>query len=652
MVGLIVLVGGLSAFAAMKALTDFTRYRQAALSTNKAALVAKAVLYTRLGVKDFVISADPEVIERVRNRLSTALASTREVLASEEDPATRADFEKVATHLQAYGATFDRVTALQDRRDEVVNGTLNVVGRETRERISLIMQSAYEDNDVTAAFRAGVMQQHLLLGRLYALKFLLENDQPSFDRAISELDAADAVWRQLDAELRNSERRALANLVHDGLVTYKRALATVRDIIFERNDLIGNGLDRIGPEVAATMDGLTQRSKATQDHFGPMLQADMGTSRDTVIAIMVAAVAVGIMVAIWLIRLVGRPVISLTAVMEDLTRGNLEVEAAGQDRKDEIGAMARAVGVFRDNAVRVERLQEERKLADERAEAEKRRTMEEVAEKFESSVGTLVEGLTSTVATVKTEAESMTGLLENATTMSSDVASSSEQSNSGIQSVSAAAEELSVTTQEIATQVAQAATMARSASDEADRGDRRIQELSGSIEKIGEVVTLIQDIAEQTNLLALNATIEAARAGEAGKGFAVVASEVKSLANQSAKATDDIRGQIEAVQTAGSEAVAAIQQIGKLIADLDTLNSGVASAVEEQTSTTKEIASSIQEAAQGSHQVSAGITDVAKSAKESFSGAVSVLKRCEDLAKGSGSLEEQVKAFLNQVRVA
>src|SRR6476659_1618376 len=177
-------------------------------------------------------------------------------------------------------------------------------------------------------------------------------------------------------------------------------------------------------------------------------------------------------------------------------------------------------------------------------------------------------------------------------------------------------EELSTSVTEIGRRVKESSKIADNAVRQAEQNDGRIGKLSHAAQQIGDVVKLITAIAEQTNLLALNATIEAARAGEAGRGFAVVASEVKTLASQTAKATDEISSHIAGMQGATAESVAAIKEIGGTIAQISSIASTIASAVEEQGSATQEIARSVQNVAQGTHEAAANIMQVNRGATE------------------------------------
>jgi methyl-accepting chemotaxis protein len=394
---------------------------------------------------------------------------------------------------------------------------------------------------------------------------------------------------------------------------------------------------------------LTETSERIQS-FGESREADGDLARAMLITGTLVAVLLAIGIAILLARSLVRPIGSMTSAMQSLANNDLSVEVPGLNRSDEIADMAQAVQVFKDNAERVHRLEAEEEQRVERAEQEKRRAMGELADHFEGSVGGVVRNLISFAEEVRARAENMKTASNEAGERATACAGSSEQSSANVQAVSAAAEELAATVHEIGRQVGQAASMAKQASDETGRGDTQVKALAETAARIGDVITLIQDIAAQTNLLALNATIEAARAGDAGKGFAVVANEVKSLASQTAKATDDIRVQIEQVQAASEEVVLAIGGIGSAVAQLDELNAAVASAVEEQGATTQEIARNTQEAAQGTQQVTDAIAEVNSATLKTGEDAGEVLQMCGTLSESVETLEREVESFLTRVR--
>ncbi|MDX9861522.1 MAG: nitrate- and nitrite sensing domain-containing protein [Rhodospirillales bacterium] len=347
-----------------------------------------------------------------------------------------------------------------------------------------------------------------------------------------------------------------------------------------------------------------------------------------------------------------KPIAGMTSVMGRLADGNLAIDVPNRDRGDEIGHMAEAVQVFKDNAIKVRELETEQKAMARRAEEEKRATLNRLADHFESSVGGVVDQVSSAATELEASSEAMSATAGQTTRQSTAVAVASEQASANVETVASAAEELSSSIAEISRQVAHASGIASAAVAEAQRVNTKVQGLAAAAAKIGEVVALITDIADQTNLLALNATIEAARAGEAGKGFAVVASEVKNLANQTAKATEEIGAQVAGIQMATNEAVAVIESISKTITEIDEVNSGVAAAVEEQGAATREIARNVEQAAIGTQEVSSNISGVSQAANETGSAAEQIHTAANELSHQSETLRAEVDKFLANVRAA
>jgi methyl-accepting chemotaxis protein len=312
-------------------------------------------------------------------------------------------------------------------------------------------------------------------------------------------------------------------------------------------------------------------------------------------------------------------------------------------------ADARSAAMQRDAE---ERAAAEKKAAQEQADAVRKAAMEKLADGFEAVVGKIVDRVSTTSMELESAAGSMSKTAETTQQLSTAVASASEESSTNVQSVAAATDEMATSVSEISRQVQESSRIADEAVKQAERTDARIADLSQAAGRIGDVIKLITAIAEQTNLLALNATIEAARAGSAGKGFAVVAQEVKQLAAQTAKATDEIRGQIAGMQTATQDSVAAIKEIGDTIARISQIATTVAAAVEEQGASTQEIARNVQQAAQGTAQVTGNITEVTRGASETGSAASQVLQSAKGLANESTRLKMEVAKFLANVRAA
>ena len=359
-----------------------------------------------------------------------------------------------------------------------------------------------------------------------------------------------------------------------------------------------------------------------------------------------------ILLTIVVSRGVSAPLKTITTTMGKLADGDHALEVPATGRVDEIGAMARAVLVFKDNAIEMENLRAEQQEEARRMETERQQAMDDLAGSFKSTVMGVVGEIGSAAAEMRDVSGSMVGMAEETSRAATAAASGVEEASSNVQTVAAASEELSSSITEVSRQVAESAGIARNAVDEATRTNEQVESLVEAAQRIGKVVSLISDIAEQTNLLALNATIEAARAGEAGKGFAVVAGEVKNLASQTAKATEEISSQIAAIQGATGDAATAIKGIAETIVKVDEIATSIASAVEEQGSATQEIARNAQEAAAGTTEVSSNVSGMSEAAAKTGTAATQVLDAAKGLTTHSDSLSRQIDTFLKSLGAA
>jgi methyl-accepting chemotaxis protein len=367
-------------------------------------------------------------------------------------------------------------------------------------------------------------------------------------------------------------------------------------------------------------------------------------------AAIAALLVLGMTMAI--VRRVTKPLRTVTETLTVLAEGKTDVEVRHADRHDEIGAIARTVGVFKNNRIERRQLEAERISADKLAMDQRKAELNQFVEDFRAKIGGIIERVMSSSGRFEEDAQRLSVTAHSTAEMSGQSADASRQASEHVRNAAAASNELSQSIVEISRRVQESNSVAAEAVKQADTTDQRMAELSAAGDRIGDVVKLITSIAEQTNLLALNATIEAARAGDAGRGFAVVAQEVKTLAGQTAKATDEISAHIVNMQRATGESVNAIKAIGLTIEIISGITTSISSAVEQQGTATQSIAQGVRAAASGTLDVADNIERVAKNARETGSTSGLMLKSAQELSEVSTHLKGEVEKFLDSVRAA
>jgi methyl-accepting chemotaxis protein len=651
--GILVALGvGLAGYGALELSgVDYRVGRMSTASENSMRVLEanKLVETVRRGMLRYRDDADEGSLKEARDSVSQAATLIQKAATAAAVAERRVFFSQLADRIRAVGTSMEQFVASTKAAADN-QAKLSHMGDEYMTATAHLLDTARAANDPALSQIAADVQTAALQVRIANLRFSVYKDAKSLDGARGAVGAAHDTIAKLQKGA-NATVQPLLGPVGTALDAYAGAFTQYADAVIKAKQIYESELLPAIIGIQKTLD----ESRLTSDKVFADAQtgATAMISSTTTLQEILAAVALvlGVALAFVIGRGISNPITGMTATMTKLAGGDSSVRIPALDRGDEIGAMARAVEVFKDNMVRADSMAAEQKAEQARKE-NRQRAIEQHIASFEASVAGALKDLASSSSELGSTAQSMSATAEETNRQATAVAAASEQASANVQTVASAAEELSGSIAEIGRQVGQSTSVAGRAVEEAAHTNDAVKTLAGTAQKIGDVVKLINDIAGQTNLLALNATIEAARAGEAGKGFAVVASEVKSLATQTAKATDEIAGQVAAIQDATKESVSRIDGISRIITEINEIATTIAAAVEEQGAATKEIARNVQQAAAGTTEVSSNISGVTKAAADTGASATKVESSAVDLAKQGESLRAEVDKFLANIRAA
>ncbi|GAA3847348.1 methyl-accepting chemotaxis protein [[Pseudomonas] carboxydohydrogena] len=546
----------------------------------------------------------------------------------------------IACGLAALGIS--ALKSLNDATDRMESGAARAmlaqqlaVNLITMNRAEFQMSTDPRPDNIKAAHRAIEAETKLFEERLQAFS---KRSAGSTRHHVAVLETG---WTKYREELEGTYRAAAA--VTDFRMTEQ--LEQLRNEAIQSTK-VANELRASLREISETLQNdVTRETEAAAEEY----------NRTSNLLMIVAGI--GIVMGLMIGFLIGQygialPIRRTVALLQKLASGDYQVEVAGADRKDEVGDIAQTAMVFKDNGLAKIRLEAEQREATERAAAQRKADMVQLADQFERSVGAIVDQVASAATEMQATASQLTASAQETSAQSNSVSSAADLAAANVTSVAGSAEELGASVVEIGRQTEQSSQMTRSAVGEIEAAATTVNELSQAAARIDSIADIISTIASQTNLLALNATIEAARAGEAGRGFAVVASEVKELATQTAKATAEISTQLAGIQNTTGNVVQAIQRVTHTVREIDNATSAISAAVEQQGAATREIVQAVNQASVGTGEVTSNIAGVASAAEQTGIAANQVQGASADLAKQSEQLRYQMDAFLTNVRAA
>jgi methyl-accepting chemotaxis protein len=625
-------------------------YKNSVAEADLARNIDRELISYRSLVKYYVVTGkedDAKAAQEAEARLKDAIERS---IKDTRKPARLEGLNHLADEFKDFAATFAEIVKVKRESVLVTQNQLMRNANLLRYKLDDIASNASEDE--LPAVELGTKQVTTQLQAAVALanNFVINYDQAVATSALARLkfveNALHAISTDDDKIVTGlKEANALLTEYRDALTKLVENAKMVDDLVTEMSGSAGaimQGSSAMKSDLVSDQQRLEAESNAIVDQ----------TER-LIMTLAAGGFLLGAALALLLGRGISRPMIAMCRAMRELAAGNFDVVLPGLGRKDELGEMAGAVEEFKLQAIaKAERDAATQEAQNKRASAARRAELIRFADDFESAVGSIVSNVSASAVHLESAAGTLTRTAETTQSLSSQVAGASEEASNNIQSVASATEELSSSVEEIGRQVRESNRIAESAVVQAQETDGRIGKLSRAAQEIGDVVKLITAIAEQTNLLALNATIEAARAGEAGRGFAVVASEVKSLASQTAKATDEISNHIAGMQQATEESVAAIKEIGATIGQISTIASSIATAVQQQGSATQEIARNVQNVAHGTQEAAANVVQVNRGATETGSASEEVLSSARALSSESTRLRAELDRFMQNIRAA
>ncbi|MBR0715432.1 methyl-accepting chemotaxis protein [Bradyrhizobium liaoningense] len=643
-----IVVTAVAALGYGKVSTGFTAYRSSVAEGISAQAIDRDAAAYQFGTRYFVATGDEADAAKALKAESVLRTTIQESLRQTEDPQRQQVLNGLSDNFETATKLFARI--VDAKRDSYKSATAAIARDATglKQKIEELGEAAMLAD--VASIQAGAKEATTQFASLATAinAMLVRYDETSAGAATERLKALEKTIGDIRSPSAMMSRRITA--LNDQLATYRKAFDEMVSVSANIDALLKD-MDRLTGRIVADAGQVRSRSISEESAIQRETEALISTTRTFVVGLAAATTVIGGLLAFVLGRGISRPMTRLCKAMRELAEGNFDVVLPGLGRRDEIGQMAAAVEDFKSRAVtKAERDATERDAMSRSSRDERRRELHRFAEEFEAAVGAIVTDVSTSARQLGSAANTLTSTVGLTKDLTGRVAQVSRDASSNVQAVASATEQLSASVTEIGLRAEESRQIAARAVIQATETNERIARLTRATQQIGDVVKLITAIAEQTNLLALNATIEAARAGDAGRGFAIVASEVKSLAAQTAHATDDISSQISELQQTTDESVGAIKTIGGTIDEISGICSAIANAVQQQGLATQEIAQNVQRVANGMRDVTTDIDAVNQGTRQTSVASGDILASAQTLSAGSTKLRHELDRFLANVR--
>ena len=612
------------------------------IDRNIVGLRRNVLLFTGGASNQDALGRIHEVEATLKSDISAAINSTRSA-------ERKAMLVEISSLFERYAANVEKVVDLRGRWTKDIDEKMNPLGQGMRNALTGIMAAAFSSEKLDIASRAGMAQESLMLARLSAIKFINKPDAKladevhqraaEFNKRIADLLPHLAEQQQIDT---------CKKAANDGM-QYVGAFENIARDSLEIDRIVNGDNKEIANKISDISKKLTKAQLSKLTDLGEEVKSAVSAQQSVSTIISVVAIIFGILIAFLIARSITKPVNEMTDAMTSLAHGNHSVAVPALSNRDEIGEMAKAVQVFKDNAIENDRLKAAQ-VAEDQAKHRRQQESEELIDMFSASVSGVFHSLSGASSTMAHTAEGMKSVVSQTNSQIDSVTMEVAEARSNSQAVAAASQELTAAIGEISRLVNTSSHVAEQGSAQANQVIKQVTLLRDASEKIGNIIGIIAEIASQTNLLALNATIEAARAGDAGKGFAVVAGEVKNLSNETQKATIEITSQINEIQSAIGVTVQSVQEIGQTVTHIYESSAEIAAAITEQQSATDEIARNIQFISTSTDKISENMEAVRDSSDKTNIASGQVHDASGSMAAQTEKMSVEVKDFLSAIK--